>query len=170
MDGTRRVIQPYNRAKAVEYAHRWAFGRNPKYFNFDKLGGDCTNFASQVLFAGSNVMNFTPTYGWYYIDANRRTPSWTGVNYLYNFLVNNKGAGPYAVQSDVKDIQPGDIIQLSFGGAPNVDHSPVVVKVGSPVSLHNILVAAHTYDRDYYPITNYDWADIRFIHILGVRT
>ncbi|GAE88597.1 hypothetical protein JCM21531_2050 [Acetivibrio straminisolvens JCM 21531] len=107
MDGTRRVIQPYNRAKAVEYAHRWAFGRNPKYFNFDKLGGDCTNFASQVLFAGSNVMNFTPTYGWYYIDANRRTPSWTGVNYLYNFLVNNKGAGPYAVQSDVKDIQPG---------------------------------------------------------------
>jgi len=126
----------------------WA--KIPKYFNFDKLGGDCTNFASQVLFAGSNVMNYTPVYGWYYIDANRRSPSWTGVNYLYNFLVNNKGPGPYAEETDVKDIQPGDIIQLSFGGAPHFDHSPVVVQVGSPASLRNILVAAHTYDRDYY--------------------
>ncbi|HOM01804.1 MAG TPA: amidase domain-containing protein [Acetivibrio sp.] len=166
----KRAIRPYNREKAVEYAHKWAFGRNPKYFNFDKLGGDCTNFASQVLFAGSNVMNYTPTYGWYYIDANRRTPSWTGVNYLYNFLVSNKGPGPYAEESDVKDIKPGDIIQLSFGKDPVFDHSPVVVQVGSPVSLRNILVAAHTYDRDYYPITNYNWVDIRFIHILGVRT
>ncbi|HHV28292.1 amidase domain-containing protein [Acetivibrio mesophilus] len=169
IDGT-RLVRPYNRSRAVEYAHKWAFGRNPKYFSFDKLGGDCTNFASQVLFAGSNVMNYTPTYGWYYIDSNRRTASWTGVNFLYNFLVNNKGSGPYAQESDVRDIEPGDIIQLSFGGAPNFDHSPVVVQVGSPVSLQNILIAAHTYDRDYYPITKYNWVDIRFIHILGVRT
>jgi len=170
MDNGKKAVLPYNRVKAVEYAHKWAFGRNPKYFNFDKLGGDCTNFASQVLFAGSNVMNYTPVYGWYYIDANRRSPSWTGVNYLYNFLVNNKGPGPYAEDTDVKDIQPGDIIQLSFGGAPHFDHSPVVVQVGSPASLRNILVAAHTYDRDYYPLTNYNWVNIRFIHILGVRT
>ncbi|ABN51320.1 MAG TPA: amidase [Hungateiclostridium thermocellum] len=170
MDNGKKAVLPYNRVKAVEYAHKWAFGRNPKYFNFDKLGGDCTNFASQVLFAGSNVMNYTPVYGWYYIDANRRSPSWTGVNYLYNFLVNNKGPGPYAEETDVKDIQPGDIIQLSFGGAPHFDHSPVVVQVGSPASLRNILVAAHTYDRDYYPLTNYNWVNIRFIHILGVRT
>ena len=44
---------PYDRSAAVTYAHRWAFGRNPRYYNFDELGGDCTNFASQCLYAGA---------------------------------------------------------------------------------------------------------------------
>lgn len=168
MDGT-GVIKAYDRSKAVEYAHRWAFGRNHKYLDFEHLGGDCTNFASQVIYSGSGVMNYTPTFGWYYRSSYDRTPSWTGVNYLYNFLINNKGAGPFAQQVDVKDIQPGDIIQLAFRSSSSFDHSPVVVETGYPVSLNNILIAAHTYDRDYYPITNYKWVDIRFIHILGVR-
>lgn len=169
MTGNKISIMPYKREKAVEYAHKWAFSRNSDYLDFENLGGDCTNFASQVIYAGSGVMNFTPTYGWYYNDSYNRTPSWTGVNYLYNFLTGNKGIGPYAEEVDVKDIQPGDIIQLSFNGAPNFDHSPVVVETGYPVSLDNILIAAHTYDRDYYPVTNYNWVNIRFIHILGVK-
>ncbi len=62
------TLQPYNRQAAVAYAHRWAFGRNPAYSNFDGMGGDCTNFASQCLYAGTGIMNFTPTYGWYYLS------------------------------------------------------------------------------------------------------
>lgn len=163
------VIYPYNREKAVEYAHKWAYGRNPKYFNFENIGGDCTNYASQVIFAGSGIMNYTPTFGWYYITANNRTASWTGVNYLYNFLAGNKGPGPFAEIVDVKDVKPGDIVQLSFQGAPQFDHSPVIVQTGSTPALNNILISAHTYDRDNYPLTNYNWVDIRFLHIKGVR-
>ncbi len=158
----------YDRYRAVAYAHKWAYKRNPKYFNFDNLGGDCTNFTSQVLYAGSRVMNFTPVYGWYYKSANNRTASWTGVEYLYNFLVNNMGDGPFAEEVDVNDIDIGDVIQLSFNGI-QFAHSPVVVEVGNPVNLNNILVAAHSYDRDNYNITNYVWKKIRFIHIIGVR-
>ena len=33
----------YNRQLAVEYAHRWAYDRNPKYYNFSGIGGDCAN-------------------------------------------------------------------------------------------------------------------------------
>lgn len=33
----------YDRDKAVAYAHQWAFKRNPNYYNFDSIGGDCTN-------------------------------------------------------------------------------------------------------------------------------
>ena len=47
----------YNREAAVDYARRWAMGRNPAYFDFEEIGGDCTNFASQCLFAGAKVMN-----------------------------------------------------------------------------------------------------------------
>ena len=69
----------YQRTAAVEYARRWAFGRNPAYYDFSGIGGDCTNFASQCIFAGAGVMNFTPTFGWFYRSVNDRTPSWTGV-------------------------------------------------------------------------------------------
>lgn len=169
MDYRALSISEYNREKAVEYAAKWAFSRNPKYYNFDKLGGDCTNFVSQVIFAGGGVMNYTPIYGWYYISSQRRTASWTGVNYLYNFLTNNKESGPFAEQVDINDIKPGDIIQLSFGGAPNYNHSLVVMKVGLKPSIDNILIAAHTEDRIDYPLTNYGWADIRFLHICGIR-
>ena len=73
------TLRPYDRQAAVEYAHRWAYHRNPDFYNFDELGGDCTNFASQCLYAGAGVMNYTPTFGWYYISADDRSPSWTGV-------------------------------------------------------------------------------------------
>lgn len=159
----------YNGEKAVEYAHRWAFGRNPMYYDFENIGGDCTNFASQAIYAGSGIMNYTPIHGWYYSSSYDRAPAWTGVNFLYNFLAGNKGVGPYAELVDVIDIKPGDIIQLSFYGDGVFNHSPVVVSTGLTPSLSNIYVAAHTDDRDDYPITNYLWADIRFIHILGVR-
>ncbi|HHV98229.1 MAG TPA: amidase domain-containing protein [Clostridiaceae bacterium] len=165
----RLQVFPYNRGKAVEYAHRWAFGRNPAYYDFEKIGGDCTNFASQCIYAGSGVMNYTPVYGWYYRSSYDRTPSWTGVNFLYKFLVNNNGQGPFAREVDISRIMPGDIVQLSFSGDGSFQHSPVVVAVGNPPHISNILVAAHTEDRDNYPLADYNWADIRFLHIEGVR-
>lgn len=48
-------ICPYNRGKAVAYALEWAMSRNPAYLDFEELGGDCTNFASQCLLAGGGV-------------------------------------------------------------------------------------------------------------------
>ena len=69
-------IIPYDRFAGVSYAHRWAYERNPKYMNFDELGGDCTNFASQCLYAGAGVMNFTPTFGWYYNSGKDTRSIW----------------------------------------------------------------------------------------------
>lgn len=160
---------PYDREKAVQYAHQWAKRRNPAYFDFENYGGDCTNFASQVIYAGCGIMNYTPTYGWYYSDSYNRTASWTGVDYLHNFLVNNLSVGPFAELVDSKDVQPGDIIQLSFQQGPRYNHSPVVVQTGYPGDLNQILVAAHSDDQDYYPLTQYSWVKFRCIHIVGVR-
>ncbi|MEG0115374.1 MAG: amidase domain-containing protein, partial [Hydrogenoanaerobacterium sp.] len=50
---------PYDREKAIQYAHTWAYFRNPAYYNFEEIGGDCTNYASQCLYAGAGVMNYT---------------------------------------------------------------------------------------------------------------
>jgi hypothetical protein len=159
---------PYDRDAAVAYAHRWAFGRNPRYTDFKGMGGDCTNFASQVIYAGAGVMNYTPIMGWYYRSINDRAPAWTGVQFLYNFLTSNKGAGPVAVTSDIAKIMPGDVIQLSFNGY-SYEHSPVVVAVGTPPTPLNVLVAAHEYDADNRPLDTYTYKKARFIHITHVR-
>ena len=162
-----RFLQDYDRQAAVQYAHRWAYGRNPVYYDYEKLGGDCTNFASQCIFAGSGIMNFTPTFGWYYIDANQKAPAWTGVMYLWNFLT-RKGfsVGPVGEPCRLEDLRPGDIVQLSFKGT-DFQHSPVVVSVGAVPTLENTLVAAHSYDADNRPLSTYEFRDIRYLHITG---
>lgn len=166
---TNTNIFPYNRRAAYNYAKRWALDRNPKYYDFENIGGDCTNFASQVLHAGGCPMNYAKWTGWYYGNVNNRAPAWTGVEYLYKFLVNNKGRGPIVKLTDINEIQVGDIIQLNFGYDERFNHSPVVVRIEEPRKPENIYIAAHTYDRFDYPLSNYDYKDIRYIHILGYR-
>lgn len=162
-----RFVQDYDRRSAVRYAHQWAYGRNPAYYDYEYLGGDCTNFASQCIFAGSGIMNFTPTFGWYYIDANQKSPSWTGVPYLYNFLTRDGvSVGPVGEPCEMEDLRPGDLIQLSFKG-DGFQHSPIVVAVRFPIVPENILVAAHSIDADNRPLSTYEYRDIRFLHIIG---
>lgn len=157
----------YNREKAVAYAHQWAYGRNPAFYDFSNLGGNCTNFASQVLYAGAGVMNFTPTFGWFYISLNNRAPAWTGVNELYRFLINNRGSGPQAEETGLRQIEKGDIIQLRFRGAGAFDHSPVVVDVGLRTP-DTVLLAAHTNDADFRPLSTYNYNAYRCLHIYNV--
>lgn len=157
----------YNREAAVAYARQWAYRRNPRFYDFSYIGGDCTNFASQCIYAGSGIMNFTPTYGWYYISTNNRTPSWTGVDELYRFLTTNRGAGPRAIVTDLSGIQNGDIIQLKFSDKVRFDHSPVVVDAGNRTP-SSIMVAAHSNDSDCRPLSSYRYIDLRPIHITNV--
>lgn len=154
---------PYDRDAAVAYARKWALGRNPAYYDFSDIGGDCTNFASQCIYAGAGTMNFTSVFGWYYRSSYDRTASWTGVEYLYNFLVNNPGIGPYARIVPQSGAQPGDIVQLGTGNG-DFYHAPVITAV-TPV----ILVAAHSDDALDRPLDSYEYEAARFLHIDGVR-
>ncbi len=157
-------IRQYNREAAVNYAREWAFRRNPDFYDFQYIGGDCTNFASQCIYAGSGIMNYTPIYGWYYRSLSDRSASWSGVEYLYNFLTTNNSVGPFASVVSQNEILPGDIIQL---GRANGDfyHTLVVVNTAP-----EILVAAHTNDALDRPLTSYNFDVARFLHIDGVRT
>ena len=169
-------ILPYNRFAAVEYAREWAYDRNPDFYDFSSLGGDCTSFASQCLFAGTGIMNFTPEVGWYYLNANDRSASWTGVEYFYRFLTSNyvnpqtfaggvgDGAGPFAQVTPLPETEIGDFLQLGrMDGA--FYHTLVVVGFDGDTPL----VAAHTNDAYNRPLTSYSFARLRCLHILGVR-
>lgn len=158
----------YRREKAVEYAHKWAYRRNPSYYNFDPVGGDCTSFASQCIYQGCQMMNYEKQNGWYYTNGNDKAPSWSGVPYLYQFLTTNQKVGPYGREVEKEQIQIGDIAQLSFDGE-NYTHTLNIIEVTEPKSLQNILVATHTFDSDYRKISSYSFEKIRWIHIQGVR-
>ena len=158
----------YQREKVLQYAEKWAFLRNPNYYNFDSVGGDCTNFASQCLYAGSNTMNYTKNIGWYYINGNNKSPSWSGVEFFYKFLINNKNIGPYGKDVEQREIQLGDFVQLSFDGNKFV-HTLVVVEIENPFRLSGIKIATHTFDSFNKAISEYSFENIRFIHIEGVR-
>ncbi len=145
----------------MEYARRWAYSRNPEFYDFNNLGGDCTNFASQCILAGAGTMNYSPIDGWYYITANDRSASWTGVEFLYNFLVNNKGSGPRAAEMELAAAEPGDIIQLADGKGDY--YHTLVVLTGQP----EILVAAHTQDALYRPLDTYSFSFARMVHIIN---
>lgn len=162
-------FRPYNRIEAVIYAHRWAYSCNPAFYDFEEIGGDCTNYASQCIYAGTGVMNFTPTFGWYYIDTNDRSPSWTGVEYLRNFLVRGeKSLGPVAQETqELSRARLGDVIQLTFDGGDTFQHSPVVVQPSSDGDPAKILLAAHSADVDWRPLNTYDFTACRVLHILG---
>ena len=157
----------YNRQKAKEYAKKWAYSRNPKYYNFDSIGGDCTNFVSQCIYAGSGIMNYTKDTGWYYNSVNDRAPAWTGVEFLNKFLINNKGVGPRGQKVEIDKIAIGDIVQLNFDGI-KFSHTLIVVNIVDTLRLDNIYVASHTYDSYNRRISSYSFKDIRFIRIKDV--
>ena len=162
------IFRPYRRLNAVLYAHHWAYGRNPRFYDYEELGGDCTNFASQCVYAGAGVMNYTPVYGWYYIDPDNKAPAWTGVEYFYSFLTRPQiSLGPVARETDdLRLAQPGDVIQLRFSG-PVFQHSPVVVQTSPDGSADKILLAAHSSDADWRPLSSYEYEAYRVLHILG---
>ena len=67
------VLNPFHKMYAKplrNYQNKWWNKRNPKYQNCDSIGGDCTNYASQVLHAGGAPYDKTGKLRW---DAGNTT-------------------------------------------------------------------------------------------------
>ena len=165
------LVKPYNRERAVNYAETWALRRNPLFLNFAGRGGDCTNFTSQCLLAGSCTMDFTPDFGWYYVSSEDRAPAWTSVAFFYDFLTEqpvfaaeNGGIGPFGREVRAREIQVGDFIQLADEAG---DYYHTLIITG--FEPNDFLICAHTDDALNRRLSTYNYASLRFIHIDGVR-
>jgi hypothetical protein len=169
----RSQIIPFDREKAIEYARRWALDRNSNFYNFDDIGGDCTNYISQILLAGGCRMDKSSSlYGWYYNNTNDKSPSWTGVEQLFNYLIKEREHGIIALEIDASEVEAGDIVQLSFNGK-TFQHTPFIISARrnqlGAVSFEQIKVCAHSFDSDNRSLDTYQWKKIRFIRILGFK-
>ena len=154
----------YLRDRAVLYARKYALVRNPLFYTFEGIGGNCTNFASQCVLAGSCTMNYTSIFGWYYLSTTRRSASWTGVDFFYDFMTTNQGVGPFAVPTDLSGAEVGDLIQLqNFDG--DYYHTLVITKIENG----EFYICANSNDALDRPLSSYDYMSLRVIHIMGVR-
>ncbi len=87
----------YDRQAAAAYADRYVDERNDAWPDYAGSGGNCQNFASQVLLAGGIPMDIYGDAVWkWYSDevsnspgAQGRSSSWTGVNQFVEYAAAN---------------------------------------------------------------------------------
>lgn len=154
--------QRFDREAAREYAIRYAgvpaiegSGKyNPRFRVYTFAGGDCANFASQVLEAGG----LTQGYGWHYTSEG--SPSWVrGEDLVWHLLATGRGkrlySGTFAgavkrtaeyPEGIASELEPGDLIAYECKG--QISHVAVVV---GKDSAGYVTVASHTADRLFFP-------------------
>lgn len=166
----------YNRDKAYNYAMKWTINRNPDWTKYDDYGGNCQNYASQVLIAGGIPMDNTypGIWKWYGHTPNNsssktgRSASWTVVDYFYEYAKNNTGTGLCAlVDQNIYSSEKGDIIQVTTE-ENSFQHTIVVVGiVKKDDKVLDILTNSNTADRENYPLSAYNFSKKRLIKVLG---
>ena len=167
----------YNREKALSYANKYVTDRNDEWDKYDTPGGNCQNYASQVLYAGGIPMDSEGyiTSQWKYYSSvpdeseskSGRSYSWTGVGYFYTYAKNNKGYGLVAkVDANYYSALAGDVAQVGYDG---YGHSVVVVGnvKDSDGNIIDILVNSNTIDMENYPLQAYTYPNKRIIKIIG---
>lgn len=181
----------YDRDKAAAYADKYCgaawgssnnFKYNKKYRDFNGIGGDCTNFASQVLGdkeGGGIPMDSTWRCEYSRWGNSQGTSAWVNADGLKNYLVHS-GKGSVIKRGTFKELtaplpdsQTGIVGKLQLADLVcyekkgNIDHFGVVTGWDS----HGYpLINSHTTDRYHVP-WDLGWGDkgIRFflIHING---
>jgi len=151
------------RIKAVEYAdkycgaaadEKYGFSYNKKYKNYNSLGGDCTNFASQILHEGGG---FRKTSAWNYDKDGSK--AWVNAQAFKDYMLYSGRASLIAHGTYDKvfkasyKLLPGDFIAYERKG--KVVHISVVTGADSK---GYTLVNSHNTDRYRVP-WDLGWSD-----------
>lgn len=143
--------------KAIDYAHTYCgvsddeeflFKYNKNYKNFNPDGGDCANFASQILYEGGN---FKKNSTWCYNSKSGST-AWINAQEFKNYMVNS-GRASYIAKGCYSDVyksafylRPGDFVAYEKKG--RITHISTVTGLDSK---GYPLVTCHNTDRLLVP-------------------
>ncbi|WP_455544146.1 amidase domain-containing protein [Intestinibacter sp.] len=162
--------------KAIDYAHKYCGAAtnvsdriyliNPNYKDFNGDGGDCANFASQIMFE-SGTFSKNPTWNY---ENGSATKAWVNAQGFKNYLIYSGrgyylGKGSYEeVYKQAYKLRPGDIVGYEKNG--RITHVSTVTGLDSK---GYPLVTCHNTDRLLVP-WDLGWSDksIRF-HLIKVN-
>jgi hypothetical protein len=133
-----RDAYSFNILSACTYAEAFALTPNPEYKYFEGIGGDCTNFASQILYSGGLKKNkiWAPY-----------TNSWIRVQELYSYLINNNLA--IKVSNDSL-LSKGDLIQFYTPKIGRYFHNGFITY---KLPNNDCLYCCHSYNKLNYPLS-----------------
>lgn len=181
MDGYKINIEAdyiYDRTKALEYANKYVNIRNNNWSSYDIYGGNCQNYASQIINAGGIPMDNLGSIGmqWkHYSDSineeeieSGRSYSWTGVEEFYEYAKYNKGYGLVAkTNANYYSALEGDIAQVGY----NDTYRHTTVVVGKVLDDNNnildLIINSNSIDLENYPLQGYVYPNKRIIKIIG---
>lgn len=161
--------------KAIDYAHRYCgvsteeeyeFKFNREYKNFNPDGGDCANFASQIMYESGT---FSKNRTWNY-EKGAATREWVNAQGFKNYLIYS-GRGYYLAKGSYEEVykeayklRPGDIVGYEKNG--RITHVSTVTGLDSK---GYPLVTCHNTDRLLVP-WDLGWSDkaIKF-HLIKVN-
>ena len=172
---SKKCSHNYDRDKAYQYAITWITKRNPDYANFDAYGGNCQNYASQVIRNGGIPNDLSGYYLFKYYSSIPdettsnigRTPSWAGVSQFYDYAKYNSGSGLCSL-TDINYLygEKGDLIQ--FGYKESWAHTSVIIgDVSKDGKLLDLITSSNTTDRLNFPLSAYNYPNKRLIKIYG---
>ena len=135
----------YSKAKARDYALKWALGRNPAYSSYPDA--DCANFTSQCFVAGG----LPHTNGWYPDSF-----EFVNVECQRDMLVNNNRAIKYYKELPVypNNLDTTGTVVHYFNGS--VYYHAVIITSDPMTSYNNIRISGHTVDTLNGPILPID--------------
>ena len=142
----------YDWLAAQNYIRQYALNPNPAYRLFSDVGGDCTNFVSQVMGAGGWVDRPGPYLDWnnWWYNALNQTRSWTYTHAFQQFF-NTSGRGQFL--SYLTDMWIGDVMQIDFWADTTIDHAMLVDdKISS--TLDGIFMSYHTNNTYHRPLSD----------------
>ena len=161
--------------KARDYAHRYCgvsteeeyeFKFNREYKNFNPDGGDCANFASQIMYESGR---FKKNSIWNYNNRDG-TKAWVNAQGFKNYILNS-GRGSLICKGSYEEtykesynLRPGDFVAYEKGG--RITHVSTVTGMDSK---GYPLVTCHNTDRLLVP-WDLGWSNktIRF-HLIRVH-
>ena len=114
-------------------------------------------------------MNFTDTFGWYFRSSTDRAPAWTGVEAFFDFFTGSGDfapvtarVGPFGYVTERQYVSEGDVVQLK-----NADGDFYHTLIITGIDGEEILVSAHSNDALDRPLSEYNYASLRVLHIEG---
>ncbi|EJP6471045.1 amidase domain-containing protein [Clostridium botulinum] len=145
------------RLKAIEYADKYCgaasteehgYKYNKNYRDYNPKGGDCANFASQILFEGGK---FKKNSAWNY-DSKGATRAWVNADGFKDYMIYSGRASVIAhgdyekVYKASYNLLPGDFVAYEKKG--DITHISVVTGADSK---GYSLVSCHNTDRNKVP-------------------
>lgn len=128
----------FNVTEACNYAEKFALNYNPKYKSFAGIGGDCTNFMSQILHTGG----FEQTSIW-----KPYTHAWIRVQEFYVYLTTQQLG---IKLPDDKSLDRGCLIQFYTPSIGRFFHNGFITY---KLQNNDCLYCCHSYDKLNYPLS-----------------